>query len=452
MTTAERGFHPFAVLHVLRKTILLYLIPLVQVLFERNWEALWTALVQDAVLFTVLALVSAAALHASRWQVDAQGNLTIRWRLGVRLDRTLRAGQLAALTIERPLLYRLADASKVVLYPAGQKRTLTLMLTRKDAQWLADRMMPVEDAVAHTPHGGEKLAFAVLGANSLSTLALLVLALRQSEPYAPDAQTAAFAHLNRLAAWAARWLPMGTAWLLVLGGVLFCASLARSAAQAAHYTVWRTDTQLGSRGGLVRRYELRIRLRHLSFADVRRSPATWALGYCPVFVTAGSCQPEIPLLVWREGSPFLQQLLPGFALPPTAPVDTAGRSIPAYFLPAGIPCGLCLLLTAVSRYTLPALTVPLLVVTAVFAALLAGAYNGWRKEGIWLQDGHLTLRRQRGFHLHEICVLCPAPALTALQSPWAAAVGRTNLTLTFPGGVKHKVRSVKCSELPFLLF
>ena len=272
MTTAERGFHPFAVLHVLRKTILLYLIPLVQVLFERNWQALWTALVQDAVLFTVLALVSAAALHASRWQVDAQGNLTIRWRLGVRLDRSLRAGQLAALTIERPLLYRLADASKVVLYPAGQKRSLTLMLTRKDAQWLADRMMPVEDEVAHTPHGGEKLAFAVLGANSLSTMALLVLALRQSEPYAPDAQTAAFAHLNRLAAWAARWLPMGTAGLLVLGGVLFCASLARSAAQAAHYTVWRTDTQLGSRGGLVRRYELRIRLRHLSFADVRRPP------------------------------------------------------------------------------------------------------------------------------------------------------------------------------------
>ena len=283
MTTAERGFHPFAVLHVLRKTILLYLIPLVQVLFERNWQALWTALVQDAVLFTVLALVSAAALHASRWRVDAQGTLTIRWRLGVRLDRSLRAGQLAALTIERPLLYRLADASKVVLYPAGQKRTLTLMLTRKDAQWLADRMMPVEDAVAHTPHGGEKLAFAVLGANSLSTMALLVLALRQSEPYAPDAQTAAFAHLNRLAAWAARWLPMGMAWLLVLGGVLFCASLARSAAQAAHYTVWRTDTQLGSRGGLVHRYELRTRLRHLSFADVRRSPATWALHYSPVY-------------------------------------------------------------------------------------------------------------------------------------------------------------------------
>lgn len=40
----------------------------------------------------------------------------------------------------------------------------------------------------------------------------------------------------------------------------------------------------------------------------------------------------------------------------------------------------------------------------------------------------------------------------ALRSPWAATVGRTDLTLTFPGGVKCKVRSVKCSELPFLLF
>jgi hypothetical protein len=240
--------------------------------------------------------------------------------------------------------------------------------------------------------------------------------------------------------------------LLVLGGVLFCASLVRSAAHAAHYTVWRTESHLGSRGGFVRRYEMRLALEHLSYADLRRSPATWALGCCPVFVTAGSCQPEIPLLVWREDGPFLQELLPGFVLPPKAPVDTAGRSIPAFFLPAGIPCGLCLLLTAVSRYTLPALTVPLLVVTAVFAALLVGAYNGWRKEGIWLQNGRLTLRWQHGFHLHDICVLCPVPALTAMQSPWAAAVHRTNLTLTFPGGVKCRVRSVKCSELPFLLF
>ena len=58
----ERGFHPFAVLHFLRKTILLYLLPLLQVLFARNWAALWAALVQDLVLF---ALLSAACTQAA---------------------------------------------------------------------------------------------------------------------------------------------------------------------------------------------------------------------------------------------------------------------------------------------------------------------------------------------------------------------------------------------------
>ena len=448
----EKHFHPLAALHLLRKTLLVYLLPLVQVLFDRNWDALRAALRQELVLLFFISAVCWAVYYGGRWQVDAEGTVHVSWRLGVRLDRALRAEGLAALILEQPLLYRLTGACRVVLYPVGQTKTITLYLTRQQAEELADVLLPVTDPLWHAPKGGEKLAFTVLGANGLSTLALLALALKQSRPYAPDAQTAAFAHLNRIAAWAARWLPMGTAWLLVLGGVLFCASLVRSAAHAAHYTVWRTESHLGSRGGFVRRYEMRLALEHLSYADLRRSPATWALGCCPVFVTAGSCRPEIPLLVWREDGPFLQELLPGFVLPPKAPVDTAGRSIPAFFLPAGIPCGLCLLLTAVSRYTLPALTVPLLVVSAVFAALLVGAYNGWRKEGIWLQNGRLTLRWQHGFHLHDICVLCPVPALTAMQSPWAAAVHRTNLTLTFPGGVKCRVRSVKCSELPFLLF
>lgn len=196
------------------------------------------------------------------------------------------------------------------------------------------------------------------GANGLSTLALLALALRQSRPYAPDAQTLAFAHLSHLAAFAARWLPMGTAWMLVVTGWLFCISLARSAAQVAHYTVWRTAAQLGSRGGL--------------------------------------------------------------------------------------------LLTAVSRTTLPTLTLPLLVPDLFFAALLAAAFVGYRREGAWMQDDHLTLRRQKGFHLHCVCALHPDLCLTVQQSPWAVAAHRANLTLIFPGRLKQKVRSVALTELAFL--
>lgn len=54
----ERRLHPFTVLRFLRKTLVVYLLPLVQVLFERNWTALHTALRQDALLFLLLCAVS----------------------------------------------------------------------------------------------------------------------------------------------------------------------------------------------------------------------------------------------------------------------------------------------------------------------------------------------------------------------------------------------------------
>lgn len=414
----EKRFHPFAVLHLLRKTILVYLLPLVQVLFARNWAALWAALAQDVLLLALLSMVCWEVLRVSGWQMDAHGNLLVRWRLGIRLDRTLRADMLAALTIDRPVVYRLAGASRLTLYPAGQKKPLTLIVARDDARELADRLLPLEQPVVH-------------------------------RPYAPDAQTLAFAHLSHLAAFAARWLPMGTAWMLVATGWLFCISLVRSAAQVAHYTVWRTDAQLGSRGGLLHRYEMRLCRAHLNYADLRRSPVTRALHYCPVFVTAGSCAPELPLFVWKEGTPLLQELLPGVALPPDTAPDITRRS-KIYFLPAGLPLGLCLLLTAVSRTTLPTLTLPLLVPDLFFAALLAAAFVGYRREGAWMQDDHLALRRQKGFHLHCVCALHPDLCLTVQQSPWAVAAHRANLTLIFPGRLKQKVRSVALTELAFL--
>ena len=258
----EKHFHPLAALHLLRKTLLVYLLPLVQVLFDRNWDALRAALRQDLVLLFFISAVCWAVYYGGRWQVDAEGTVHVSWRLGVRLDRALRAEGLAALMLEQPLLYRLTGACRVVLYPVGQTKTITLYLTRQQAEELADVLLPVTDPLWHAPKGGEKLAFTVLGANGLSTLILWWLAIHQTQSYAPDAQTAALAQLGQLAAFAARWLPLGTAWLLVLAGTLFCISLVRSALQAVHYTVWRTDTQLGSRGGFVHQYEMRVQLGH----------------------------------------------------------------------------------------------------------------------------------------------------------------------------------------------
>ena len=131
----ERRLHPFTVLRFLRKTLVVYLLPLVQVLFERNWTALHTALRQDALLFLLLCAVSWGILHVSSWSLDNTGAFHLHWRLGIRLDRALRGEMLAALTIDRPLLYRMAGASRLTLYPVGaaQKHTLSVCLPKADA-------------------------------------------------------------------------------------------------------------------------------------------------------------------------------------------------------------------------------------------------------------------------------------------------------------------------------
>ena len=441
----EKHLHPFAVLRFLRRTLIVYLLPLVQVLFERNWEALYTALRQDVVLFGVITALCWVILHASSWALDDTGALHLHWKLGLRLDRTLRGEMLAALTIDRPLLFRIAGASRVTLYPVGasKKRTVTLCLTKADAEALADQLMPIETPQIHRPAGGERAALGFLGANSLSTLALFLLAVRQTRE-APDWASVSLAHLqvSFLARFAARWLPAGAAWLLAAAGFLFGASLVRSFAQTVHYTVWHTADQIGSRGGWLERFECRVRISQISFADVRLSPAARLMKRWPVFVTAGCCSPELPLFVYRSGEEAMfRELLPEFRMPPDLLARTEQRSL-VFFLPAGIPFALCGLLTLVSATVLPGLTVTLLIPTLFFGVLLCGAVSGYRREGLWLREGRMTLRRQEGLYLHSICVFHPDVCLTAMQSPWAAKVDRTNLTLTFPGWVKLKVRSV----------
>ena len=449
----EKRFHPFAVLHLLRKTILVYLLPLVQVLFARNWAALWAALAQDVLLLALLSMVCWEVLRVSGWQMDAHGNLLVRWRLGIRLDRTLRADMLAALTIDRPVVYRLAGASRVTLYPVGEpkQRTLTLCLRRADAQHLADQLLPIEAPSLHRPKGGERAALGLLGANSLSTLALFLLAIRQTQQ-GPDRYELAFAQINFLAGLAARWLPAGAAWLLAFSGFLLGLSLLRSFVQTVHYEVWHTSTQIGSRGGWLDRFECRVKSDQISFADVRLSPFARLMRCWPVFVTAGSCSPELPLFVYRSGEEALfRELLPEFRMPPDLLARTEQRSL-IFFAPAGAPFVLCALLTLISRSTLPGLTVTLLFPTLFFAAGLAGGAMGYRREGVWLREGRLTLRRQRGIYLHSICVFHPDICLTARQSPWAVNADRTDLTVAFPGFVRLTVRSIpwrdaqKCFE------
>lgn len=149
--TRQRHYHPLAALRFLRKAVVVCLLPLANALLEFSLNALLTALRQDAALLLFLCGASSILLEASSWALDEAGVLRLRWAFLSKQERIIRGEALAALTIERPLFFRLLGASRVVLYPVGQpaKRAVTLYLHKEDAQELADRLMPVRDPVCH---------------------------------------------------------------------------------------------------------------------------------------------------------------------------------------------------------------------------------------------------------------------------------------------------------------
>ena len=122
----EKHFHPLAALHLLRKTLLVYLLPLVQVLLTATGTPARGAAAGPCIALLDQRPLCWAVYYGGRWQVDAEGTVHVSWRLGVRLDRALRAEGLAALVLVQPLLYRLTGACRVVLYPVGQTKTITL--------------------------------------------------------------------------------------------------------------------------------------------------------------------------------------------------------------------------------------------------------------------------------------------------------------------------------------
>ena len=398
--TGRRRYHPFFALRFMRRTL---------------------------VLFCLLAAVSWVMLHASSWELDAEGVLRLRWDLVVSFERTIQGSQLAAVQIERPVAYRLAGACRVTLYPAllPRRQAVTLCLKRRDAALLADCLMPAPEQEVYHPAGGERLAFVLLGANSLSTLLLVWLAMRQSDS----------------AAGQIAWQQLGQA--------LFGASLLRSFSHTVRYTVWRGGGVLASRGGLFLRVERRFRLDRLTCAEVRLSPAARLLRCYPVYLTAGSCSADDPLFVYRAGQETLvRRLLPGFEMPPRRRLTFAqvrGRSL-VFLAPGGGCLAFFLLLLLVASWALPA-AVPLLALPAAVCALwLAFEAEGLFREGVWPVGRRLTFLRQRRMSLCCVCIFSPAAALRITQSPWAVLRGRASLTFAYPGRLRETVRSIPLAD------
>lgn len=441
-----KRLHPAAAVLFFRRWVILCIAPLLPVLFQWDWPALALALRQDTALLAALGLAAWLLLHGARWGLDPQQGLCLRWGFGPHAVRRIPLRAIAVVTVERGPLLQLTGAALVTVYPAGGEKPLALCLPRREARQLADQLLPLAPAqIRWRPTGAERRAAALLGANGLSSLALAVLALRRSQQL-PGAQDLALEQLDRLAALAARWMPAGAAWLLAAAALWYGLNLARAADHAARLETARAGDLLWSRGGLWRQTECRLRLDQLSYAELRLSPAGRLLRRRPLYLAAGAWRSALPLAAPRTADQArVEDLLPGFRLPPPVRPDPAGRSL-VFFWPAGAGFGICVVLALLARQLLPALTVPLVLLAAVFGLLLGGALAGYLREGAWPRQGRLTVCIQRGLRLHMIWLPRPALALRGQQSPWSAQAGRTHLVLHLPGRVRIKVRSIPVRE------
>jgi hypothetical protein len=453
-TSLQGRFHWSYALRFLRKTLIVYLLPLVQVVFQRAWSALWLALYQDLALLCVAAALCTVFLLSSRWRLDADGTLHLHWDLIWQVDRTLRSADLAAVQLDRTLFQHITGAAKLTLYPAcpDRKANFTLYLPAASAKRLAARLIPAricDQSEVYHPGGGEYLALALLSANGLTTLLLLLVALHQQQLYGA-AGLQLTAHLTNAAAWAAHWLPLGLAWLFTFLAFLVGVSLGRSFLHTLRYRVWNADGILCGQRGVLHTSRYRIRTAMISYADVRLTPAARLLHRCPVYVAAGAyTDNEIPVYIYDPRSPAqtaaLEAMLPGFQMPPRRRADPTGRSI-AVLLPVLLPLALCAFLTFVSAYALPALTPVLLFLTLYFALMLFAVREAWYTESAFCVGGRLTLRRQQNFTIHCVCILTPHVCLSLFQKPWAVATRRTDLCFYMPGRRHFKVRSIPLAD------
>lgn len=456
----KRRFHLLYALRYFRYGLLLCLIPMVRALLAFRLDAFFTALRQDAVILAVvaalaLALWSTTGFWLTGGTIEAESGIFYRNRY------SWARASLAALEVSRPLYCRLLGASRVVLYFKNYTRpaTFTLYLKKKDAAALADALMPVKsDTSVFAPAGFERLSFAVLSANVLTSCAFVYMTLHKANDFIDqDLEALAKENLSRLAQLAGLWLPAGLSALAALCFIAVSITLLYAFLHTMHFSVCRNGGVLISRGGFVTKIERRILLSAVTACEVRITPVARLLRRYPVYVSAGSfAGGDIPVLVYKKGAQQMPQtLLPNFT-PPDAPLCEPARKSPVQYLwKPGVLLALFLGMSGVALASMPAL-LPVLAVPCLLAFFsLLVSLEGMRREGLCKNANRtLSVCYTKLFTRHEVCVLTSDLSFTLYENPFSISAGRCDVAVNLPCRRRLRVRGVlryAAQAIPFTL-
>ena len=455
-----RRFHILYCLRLFRYALLLCLVPMVQALIAFDWTSLFTALKQDAAILLFFLAVSLVRWYVTGFALT-QDSFEAQTGVFVHSKYTFSKSSVAVLEIVRPLYCRLLGASRVTLYfhNYAAPRRFQCYLTKRDAQALADLLMPVrQDHSIFSPTGYEKLSFVMLSANVITACAFAWVSLdRIQEVLGDSLRQLAWMQFEQIELLVERILPAGLAALATLfflvGGLTFLYAFLHTAG----FRVCRNGGIIISKGGLVTKTERRVRLRCVSACDIRVTPAGRLLRRYPVFIAAGSFTGgEVPLFVVKKGQEArVEALLPGYSKPDGPLCDPARKSPVQYLWKPGALLALGLALCGVAFNVLPG-------VLPVLAAWVLGALGcmivsleGLRREGLHKNENRtLSVVFTRFFTRHEVCVLTQDLAYTLFEHPFSVSEGRCDVTVCLPCRVRYKARGVlqyQARSIPFSL-
>ena len=451
---AQGKFHIVYTLKYIRYGLFLSLVPLANALFSWDWEAFSLALRQDILILIIMALASVLMWQRAGFQVSKAG-LTLRSGLFVSRQLTLRSGEIAALTLERPLILRLLGCTRVQLYgtTTAHFKKLQCYLPRRQADALAECLLPSQsDATFYAPSGVERIRFTMLSVNLITTAALLYFSAQQTQKIlgknlGQELSQLAMSNLARIERLAELVLPAGMAWLFTLLFTLGGVALFWSLLSTTNFRVGRNGGVIHAKGGFINHSDQRILASAVSYCDIRTTPFARLLRCYPVYLTAGSYTSPLPLIMYKKGyENLLEALMPGFKPPPSKVVRLASdRSLPLFIWKGGVCFLLCAALAGVSMWKLPDWTPIFCVPCLLSLGLMAVAVEGWLREGIFQhKNGPLSLCFTRLFTRHDLCLFTQDICLTVRQSPFAQTVARCNLVIGLPSRRRIRVRAIKC--------
>ena len=451
-------FHFVYILKYTRYAVILSVIPLLRALLRFDLASLFAALRQDGLIFVGTALFALAQWMSSGIRVQ-NDQLQLRRGVVCRMGLHVRLSSIGAVQLHRPLYCRMVGATELTLWDRYSRRKYRVYLWAGQAAALADQVLPVYPGRAvFSPAGAERLEFAVLSANLITTGVVSALAARRTAELLGEGWNRfALGQLEWVEQIVERVLPTGVAWLVTLGLALASIAVLRSFLHTAKVQVCRSGGVILSCGGVVNKTERRVLAVAVTSCEVRVTPLARLLGRSAVYIQAGGFHgDDLPLLVCRDGdNSVLQRLLPEFYLSRSRLVKAPGRSLMQFLWRPGALLLLCSSLCGVAVWALPEM-LPLLVIPVLLSLVgLVVSAEAFFTENIARTPGSsLEIRFGRFFTQHRVCVCSPDAAFVFWQHPLLHSRQICNVTVKLPGGKQYHARGIpewETNNLPLLM-